>query len=329
MTEFTYVQGLMMFVALTFVGSAILFGMVRLLVGLCSGFERVRRARHLVHLLKLTRSKRAWRDVVLPDDVKAELEHWQGTLVQPSTYRRRWGHAPPTGLVLHGPSGTGKGLVARTLAKASGRHVLEASFAPGEGARSEEAQRHLITLYEEARRRAPSLVLLRHVERGDPDQLALSIKHGRGKCQTVFTVGTTEHPDSLDGRHRALFPVDLRLELPPASSRERLFVLYTRPYRKRLDCSCDDLVRASDGLSGRDIRAVCEAASLLANTRGRRRVGVSELNDALARFGKALQATSTVTREPCFMCQGQTSQGCPVCQGEGYVEVILGQRQRA
>jgi ATP-dependent Zn protease len=95
--------------------------------------------------------QRAWDGVVLPKDAKEELRTLQGILKDPKGYKKRWGQEPPLGLILHGPSGTGKTLIARTLARASGYSFIAAGPAELKDMWMGESEKRVRDLYEAAR----------------------------------------------------------------------------------------------------------------------------------------------------------------------------------
>jgi len=316
----TYLESILMFLALTLVGAAIVYGAFRLLIMVGSGLEHLGQMLHSLRLRRRPKARRAWCNVVVSDNVQGELERWQRVLMHPHAYGRRWRQPPPTGLLLHGPRGVGKGLVAKSLASSTGYAFMEVTFTEGLSATLGNLHDPLFSLYRTAQDQAPCLVLLHHLEHAHPALLTVAMQEASWGRRRVFTVGTTEHLNAVDARLRVLFPLELAIELPDLRLRERLFALYTRPYRKRLAYSLEELTRASEGLSGRDICTVCQTAAFLAHSQRKRTVGYEAFAEAFKRC-RGLEGQTTELKEPCFMCRGDDPH-CPACHGTGYAEVV-------
>lgn len=305
MERLTLVHSLVFAVALTLLGTGLVYAAFYLLASLRSATRKFRRVRFL--------KRDPWQAVVLPDPAKEDLKRWQQVL-KARAYRRGW-HPLPFGCLLHGPPGVGKGLAARTLAASAGYAFMEVTFADSLQATPERSQDHLVALYGAAP--APCLVLLRHLERAHPELLIAAVQ--AAACGRIFTIGTTAHLDAVDLQLRALFPLELALALPDMRLRQQLFGLYTQPYRKRLASSLEELARASEGLSGRDICTVCQIAAFLAYSQRKRVVGYEAFAEALKRCRKLTGGNDL--KASCFMCQGDDPR-CPACHGTGYVEVV-------
>nr|MDQ3398908.1 ATP-binding protein [Deinococcota bacterium] len=292
------------------------------------------------------REKNAWNWVILPGGAKEELQVLQGILKNPKAYQKQWGQEPPLGMILYGPSGTGKTLIARTLAQASGYNFLAPSPAELKSLWLGESEKHIRELYHEARSSAPCIVFLDEVdafaaqrsatgsdaggalrvENSATNQLLQEID-GFRRSKLVFTVAATNRLDILDRALTSRLSYQVYVGLPDTEAREKLFYLYSHPYHKRLKYSLTDLARASQGFSGRDIKTLCSLAAMTAHGKNKTEVTYEEFAVAFARLNRDLGPAGGKTnvrydKKRCPLCDGKRPD-CPGCLGSGWMDVVL------
>ena len=264
----------------------------------------------------------AWNAVVLPENTKRELMTLERILADPGGYKQRWGLEPPLGAILHGPPGTGKTMIARTLSERAGYTFLAPSPTELSSMWVGESEKAIHALFEQARAHAPCVVFLDELDalaaqrsgsgsdRGGAgrsfnnatNQLLQEIDGFRGRGQ-VFTVGATNRLNSLDAAITSRLGMHVYMGLPDMSALVNLFRLYTWPYRDRLDVSAEMLAESATGMSGRDVQEVSKLAALNAESRSRERVGIEEFGEAFSRRGfsflpRGVQTQKRRTRRP-------------------------------
>ena len=104
-----------------------------------------------------------WDSLILPDEIKAQLQQLQAVIEDPES-AKRFGVEPPTGLLLAGPPGTGKTTVAKVLAAQA-----RASFYPISGADVMskwvgDSERNIRQLFERARENRPSIIFIDEID---------------------------------------------------------------------------------------------------------------------------------------------------------------------
>jgi transitional endoplasmic reticulum ATPase len=201
-----------------------------------------------------------WDSLVLPGQIKRQLQQLQAVIEDPES-ARRFGVDPPTGLLLAGPPGTGKTSVAKVLAAQA-----NCSFYPISGADViskwvGESEGNIRRLFERARENRPSIVFIDEIDAiagrrgsvevhdGHVNQLLSEIDGVSGQ-RGVFVVGATNRPDQLD-------PALLRggrlsrtivLGLPDAEGRLAILRLHTARM-PTVGVDLEELADATDGFS--------------------------------------------------------------------------------
>ncbi len=216
------------------------------------------------------------------DDVKRLL----GAVVEHAHRRadiyEQVGLTPPRGILLVGPSGTGKTAMARALA---GEEQLPLITIDGPQLYSKwlgESEKALREVFKKARRSAPCILFFDTIDAIAPNlgpatadgygvyprilsQLVREIDNLRD-VKGVILLGATSRPERVEpallrsGRFDYIVP----FIKPDASSRAAIVRLCCRRVPLAADVDVDDLARRSEGLTGADIESACKKATLLA-----------------------------------------------------------------
>jgi transitional endoplasmic reticulum ATPase len=227
---------------------------------------------------------------------------------------RRAGIRPPTGIVLSGPSGTGKSLVARALAHDSGLSFLSVDPAMLFSKWLGESEKMLHQVFVKARQAAPCLILF--------DQLdALATARGQGpagaapdrvlgqlvaeldmldELSDVVVLAATNRLDLVDpallSAGRLGYVLDV--PLPDEADRRAILEIHAGRLARAEDVDLDALARQSQGLSGAELAAVCQHAALT-ELRALPPHALADLRVAHARFAEALEAVKHRHLERC------------------------------
>lgn len=246
-----------------------------------------------------------WNDLVLDPNTKAELQEIQAFIEHPSL-AGAFGIDAPAGLLLYGPPGTGKTTIAKVLAAET-----HASFYPVTGADIlskwvGESERNIARLFARARENRPSVIFIDEIDAlfprrglatndgyqaGVVDQF-LGEMDGMGGQDGVFIIGATNRRDILDPAllRGGRLSRQIEIPLPDRSARLELFRLNTARMPLR-GVDLDALADGTEGLSGADVKALCQEAAMLAAMRVARS-GATERTILDGDFRQALAITA-------------------------------------
>lgn len=221
----------------------------------------------------------AWDDVILEAEVEQVLKDLIG-LLNDSGLADKWKVRPPSGVLLIGPPGTGKSLVARLIATQTRRSFYPASASDILGSNVGDSVKTLRSLFERAKDNSPSIIffdemdgLLPRVDGGHLNQHDIQLVEEFLTQTTklmaennILLIGASNFLDRIDPRalRGGRFSEKIQIGLPSQSSRERLFLKFLDGMPLAADTTLGLLAMCSEGFSSADIEAVCETAKRFA-----------------------------------------------------------------
>ena len=220
-----------------------------------------------------------WEDVVGVDDAKNALGE---SIVYPSKRPDLFPLGWPRGILLYGPPGCGKTILAAATANELDGYFINVDGSSMMSKWLGEAEKNVSKLFKMARSYAEregkpvilfideldSLLGERTNEIGGEvrsrNQFLTEIDgiNGKGKDMQLYVIGATNKPWSLDHPFLRRFQKRIYVSLPSVEARERLFVLYTNKLNLDSRVRSHTLASIFDGYSASDIKDICQAVQL-------------------------------------------------------------------
>jgi cell division protease FtsH len=254
-------------------------------------------------------------DVAGIDEVKNEVTEIVDFLREPDKYRRL-GAKIPKGVLLSGPPGGGKTLLARAVAgeaqvpffSISASEFIEAIVGVGAS--------RVRDLFDQAKKAAPAIIFIDELDsigraRGGAQSLGgndereqtldqiLTEMDGFTGTEGVVVLAATNRPEILDPALLRPGRFDRRVTVnpPDLAGRRQILAVHTRAVPLGPDVDLERVAAATPGMVGADLANLVNEAALLAARRGHDQVGASDFADALEKIVLGTVRGITLSRE--------------------------------
>ncbi|MDD4455493.1 MAG: CDC48 family AAA ATPase [Candidatus Methanomethylophilaceae archaeon] len=214
----------------------------------------------------------------LGDEVHKLREMVELPLKHPELFKRL-GVEAPKGVLLHGPPGTGKTMLAKAVAgetssnfiSIGGPEIMSKFYGESEG--------KLREIFQEAEENAPSIIFIDEIDSIAPkrDEVTgeterrivaqlLSLMDGLKSRGKVVVIGATNRPNSIDEalRRPGRFDREIEIKIPDRNGRLEILQIHTKGMPLTEDVDLEELADKTHGYAGADLSALTKEAAMAA-----------------------------------------------------------------
>merc|ERR1712061_280724 len=187
------------------------------------------------------------------------------------------GVKPPRGVLLYGPPGSGKTLIARAVANETGAFFFLINGPEIMSKMAGESESNLRKAFEQAEKNAPAIIFIDEldaiapkrektngeVERRIVSQL-LTLMDGLKQRAHVIVMAATNRPNSIDPALRRFgrFDREVDIGIPDAVGRMEILRIHTKNMKLADDLDLEQVAAETHGHVGADLAALCSEAAL-------------------------------------------------------------------
>jgi len=212
----------------------------------------------------------------LGHQVKAMREIVELPLKHPELFTRL-GVEPHSGILLYGPPGCGKTLIAKVLASESEANMFMINGPEIMNKYYGETEAKLRDMFKEAKDNSPSIIFIDEIDAiapkreeayGDVEKRVvaqlLALMDGLTDRGNVMVLGATNRPDSIDPalRRPGRFDREFEISVPNDDGRLEILLIHTRGMPIADDIDLKDLASELHGYTGADIKSLCREAAM-------------------------------------------------------------------
>merc|ERR1712084_31449 len=187
------------------------------------------------------------------------------------------GVKPPRGVLMYGPPGSGKTLIARAVANETGAFFFLINGPEIMSKMAGESESNLRNAFEEAEKNAPAIIFIDEIDAIAPKRdktngeverrivsQMLTLMDGLKQRASVVVIGATNRPNAMDNALRRFgrFDREIDIGVPDENGRLEIFRIHTRNMKLDEDVDPEDVARETHGFVGADMAALCTEAAM-------------------------------------------------------------------
>ena len=187
------------------------------------------------------------------------------------------GVKPPRGVLLHGPPGSGKTLIARAVANETGAFFFLINGPEIMSKMAGESESNLRKAFEETEKNSPGIIFIDEIDSIAPKRektngevekrvvsTLLTLMDGLKGRSSVIVIGATNRPNTIDGALRRFgrFDREIDIGVPDENGRLEVMRIHTKNMKLHEDVDPEQIARETHGFVGADMQALCTEAAM-------------------------------------------------------------------
>lgn len=183
----------------------------------------------------------------------------------------------PKGVLMHGPPGCGKTLIANALVEETGAHVVIINGPEIMARKGGESEANLRQAFEEAQEKAPSIIFMDELDsiapkrdqaQGETEKRVVSqlltLMDSLKPSSNVMVIGATNRPNVIESalRRPGRFDRELEIAIPDEDGRHEVLKIKTKDMNLSSDVDLFQIARDTHGYVGADLQQLTLEAAL-------------------------------------------------------------------